>query len=649
MQIYVSPTGDDGAEGSSSAPLKTLHRAQQVVRGLPRVGDVEVVLGDGVYELDRPLAFTAADGGNGRQITWKAADGANPVISGGTEIGDWRSSDAGDGIWVADVPKGTESRQLWVNDRLASVAGVELPRDAVVFDEDGITTGQNVIPRLAELAQSARRLEIVNTGYFTNRISPVERIDGHRLVMRQPAWGNNNWGYDTLARPHAPEHARLFLLNALELLDSPGQWYLDPDVGRLHYKPRENEDMRTARVALPRLGYLVSISGSHAQPVRDLCFEGLRFSYTSWLRPSTADGYANQQSGAFLAGPLDLRPADALETCSWGCPEFETLRNEWHQIPAAVQVCAAERITFRRNIFAHLGQIGLGIGNNPDAHASGVGLGAVAVEVSENVFTDLAGGAIMAGGVCRDAHHPRMPQMANRHLVIRNNRIHKVSQDYRDNSAILSTYVDRCLILHNEITGAPYDGISIGWGWGINDPGGNPTYRIPQRAHYDWPENLIYEQPTLHRDVVVAFNRLHKIKQHFEDGGAIYNLSASPGTVIAENYIYDVPGRIALYLDEGSRYVTIRNNVVEGAGTWLYANTIDPFHPQRITINNRAVGNWHEGGRVRGEWTAYQDNLIEDDHPVEQGAWPDAARAVMDRAGIEVEAKLPDYPLAPLD
>jgi hypothetical protein len=646
MKIHVSPNGDDTAEGTADAPVRTLPRAQALVRNLPRSGDVDVVLADGTYALDRPLAFTEADGGNGRQITWRAADGAKPVISGGTEITGWRASEAGNGIWEADVSKGMESRQLWVNDRLASVASIELPRTPVTFDETGITVGDNALPELGAL--QGTRVEVENTGYFTDRISPVERIDGRRLVMRQPAWGNNNWGYDTFARPHAPQYARLFLRNDLALLRSPGQWYLDPDAGRLYYMPPHDVDMRTAKVVLPRLSHLLSISGSYLQPVRDLTFEGLRFSHTSWLGPSTADGYANQQSGAFLAGPLDLRPADALETCSWGCPEFETLRNEWNQIPAAVQVSAAERITFRRNVFAHLGQIGLGIGNNDDAHASGVGLGAVAVEVSENVFTDLAGGAIMAGGVSRDAHHPRQSQMANRNLTIRNNRIHKVSQDYRDNSAILSTYVDRCLILHNEITGAPYDGIDIGWGWGINDPGGNPTYRIPQRRYYDWHANLVYGEPTLHRDVVVAFNRLHKIKQHFEDGGAIYNLSASPGTVIAENYIYDIPGRIGLYLDEGSRHVTMQNNVVEGAGIWLKANTIDSFHPQRITINNRATGNWHDGGEIEGRWITYLDNLIEDDCPVENGAWPEEARRIMDAAGIEPTANLPDYPLAPL-
>jgi hypothetical protein len=58
----------------------------------------------------------------------------------------------------------------------------------------------------------------------------------------------------------------------------------------------------------------------------------------------------------------------------WGCIEFETRRNDWSQMPAAVQVSAAERVVFDQDVFAHLGQIALGIGNNADAHATGVGL-----------------------------------------------------------------------------------------------------------------------------------------------------------------------------------------------------------------------------------------------------------------------------------
>ena len=222
-----------------------------------------------------------------------------------------------------------------------------------------------------------------------------------------------------------------------------------------------------------------------------------------------------------------------------------------------------------------------------------------------------------------------------------------MSQEYKDNGAILSTYVDSALILHNDIADVPYDAISIGWGWGLNDVGGNPIYRTAERGYYDHPANLIYDTPTLHRNVVVAYNRIHRAKTLFEDGGAIYNLSAAPGSVIAENYISDIPGKIALYLDEGSKGVTVRDNVVDGAGKWLNDNTVKDRYPLRATYGNRAVGNWHHSFGIGGVWDAYGDNLIADDHPVQGTGWPADARRVMAAAGIEAAAGVVGYGAAP--
>ncbi len=133
------------------------------------------------------------------------------------------------------------------------------------------------------------------------------------------------------------------------------------------------------------------------------------------------------------------------------------MRNEWNQMPASIQVAAAQQVTFDDDVFAHLGQYALGIGNDADANLTGAGVATSDITVSRCVFTDLAGGAILAGGVRRDAHHPHDPRQINRQLIVRNSRIRSVSKDYRDNSAILCTYVEGAVILHNEISDVPYD------------------------------------------------------------------------------------------------------------------------------------------------------------------------------------------------
>ncbi len=641
--IAVATNGNDDGDGSPEHPYKTLERAQRAVRLLNESHDVEVVLGDGEYRITSPLVFTALDGGrNGHRVEWKAAQSAHPVISGAIAVGGWKLFDKQKSIYVAQTPVGLDSRQLWVNEQLASTARIEIPRSAVDFARDGVILKDAKYAYLASLPDQSR-MEVRATGFFTMRISPVAKINGMKLVMQEPAWENNIWGYDNIHTPYHPELAHLYLANALAFLSEPCQWYLDPAKGKLYLRPPNGVDPASMDVELPRLPVLMSIGNSLDAPVQDLAFRGIRFSYTSWLGPSTNEGYASQQSGAFLRGHAPLYPADPLADCKFGCPAFESMRNEWSQMPASIQVSAASRITFDHNVFAHLGQYALGIGNDADAMLSTVGLATSDITVTANVFTDNAGGAILAGGVKRDSHHPSDPRMINRQLVVRDNLIRSVSKDYLDNSAILSTYDAGAIILHNEISDVPYDAIDIGFGWGIQDPGGNPNYRVNMHG-YDFPQNLVYSVPTTHHDVVVAANRIHDAKRLFQDGGAIYNLSASPGTLITENYIYDNHRQIALYLDEGSRYIVVRKNVVQDTeGEWLNINTVRRAYPVRISLDNTATDNWHDSNKTGGMWTNFQNDLILNDHLITDGNWPAEAREIMKDAGIEPSAGPVEY------
>lgn len=635
--LHVAPGGSDEGDGSTAHPLRSLERAQQAVRRINGQHDVTVMLADGTYPLAAPLRFTADDGGQGGHVVrWQAAAGAHPVLSGGMAVSGWTLADKARDIWVATVPRGLDPRQFWVGGRMAQRAQVAIPRTAVAFTATGMTITDPAWRFLATLPDQSR-IEVEQTGFFTDRRAVVERIEGDTIRMQQPGWRNNLIGYDTLARTLAGDRGRLFLVNSLAFLREGGQWFVDPAAGKLYYKPRQGEDIRRLTAVLPRLESLVSIAGSYDRPVTDLAFDGIAFRHTSWLGPSSAEGYASQQSGSYLAGLIPGFPEDPIRDCSWGCWAFETMRNRWRQQPAAVQVAAAVRVTFDHAEFSQLGQIGLGIGNNPEANASGIGYGAAGVEVRRSRFTDLAGGAIMVGGVTPDAHHPPRAEMGVRNVVLSDNRIETVSQDYKEQAAILVTYATGTVVTHNDVSDAPYDGIDIGWGWGVNDPGGSGAYRTRTRGYYDQPGNIVYDTPTILRDTVVLGNRVHKVKQWFADGGAIYHLSADPGALIAKNYVYDVPGGIGLYLDEGSRYVTVRNNVIDGVGIWLNANTMDGYRPHRTTLDNAAIGNWYNGGRLNGSWDAYMDNRLIDNQKVEGSAWPAAARAVIDASGVRPE------------
>ncbi|KQZ04772.1 pectate lyase [Caulobacter sp. Root1455] len=629
----VSPRGSDAGDGSAARPFASLERARAAVRGVNAAHAVTVRLADGVYRLDAPLRFSEADGGqNGFVVRWEAAKGARPVISGGVPVVGWRRADARRDIWVADIPRGADPRQLWVNDRMARRAEVEAPRTAFAFHDWGIQILDPAWRFLAELPDQTR-LEVENTGFFTDRRARVESIRGDRILLAQPGWRNNLIGYDTFARPVSGDRARFFIANALAFVREEGDWWVDPARGRLYYKPRGGEPMAASQVVMPTLQALVSIAGAPGRPVHDLQFSGIGFQHTSWLGPSGPQGYASQQSGAYLADDVPNYPSEPIRDCSWGCWAFEAMRNHWRQQPAAVQVAAAARILFEDVEFAHLGQVALGVGNDASANLSGAGLEARSVEVVRSRFADLAGGAIMVGGVGPDAHHPSRPELAVRDIVIRDNTITKVSQVYREQAAILVTYATAPLILRNDVSETPYDGIDVGWGWGVNDPGGNTAYMSLNRGYYDQPANRVYDTPTILRDTVILGNRVHGVKRWFPDGGAIYHLSADPGALIAENHVYDVPGGIGVYLDEGSRYVTVRDNVFDGLGLWVNLNALDGAHPRRTAMDNVARGNWHNAGKANGSWSDYAANRLADNIAVDGQAWPEGARKVIDRAG----------------
>ena len=641
--IAVSPLGNDGASGTPDKPFQSLQRAQQAVRTYNAAHNVTVELASGIYRLSTPLLFTALDGGQHlHHVVWQAEPGAKPVLSGAMPVTGWKLYDDGRHIYVADVPTGVDARQLWINDKLGTRGSIEIPRGDVTFTPEGITWNDPKYDYLTKLP-GQDRLEVESTGFFTDRFSPVAKIDNREMLMKQPAWNNNIWGYDTLNSPYHPELSHLFLINSLAFISKPGDWYIDPSKGKLYLCPPAGAGIERMQVELPRVTVLMAIGNNLDAPVRELAFRGIQFSHTTWMGPATDEGYASQQSGSYLTGHAVEYPANSLTDCRFGCPAFETRRNEWSQMPASIQVAAAERITFENDIFAHLGQFALGIGNDADANIIGAGLGTSDVTITRCVFTDLAGGAILAGGVRRDAHHPHDPRQTNRSLIVSNNRIRSVSKDYRDNSAILSTYVLGAIILHNDISDVPYDAIDIGYGWGMHDPGGNANYRVTMHG-YDWKENLIYDTPTTHRDIVVASNRIHGAKKYFHDGGAIYNLSASPGTLITENYIFDNNKMIGLYLDEGSRYITVRRNVVECKECeWLNVNTVHSAYPLRISPDNTAIDNWHDGTKIGGLWTNYQNDLILNDHLAQDGNWPDEAKAVMKNSGIEPAAGPVEY------
>ena len=622
--LVVSPDGNDRNPGTAARPVATLARAQLLARGLSANSDVVVDIDGGTYHLSAPWTLTSADSGrNGHTVTWRATPGAKPVLSGGQKVNKWTLSDPAANIYVAKVPKGADSRQLYVDGALAPRAAITISRSDVQVTATGMTIVNPNLDYLATLPEQ-NRIEVESEDSFTDRYAPVQSISGTSVTMQQPAWDNNNWGYDTLAHPFAG--GSLQLENSYSFLKTAGQWYLDPQAGLLYYKAADGQSPAHHDIELPLLTSLVQITGSYSDPVTNVAISGLHFEYTTWLTPSTNVGYADQQNGSFIPSAYP-QPADFLTSCQSGCPLFEGARNGWAQMPAAVQVSAASGISFTDNTFTHLGQVGLGVGNDADATASGIGLGASDVTIHHNTFTDDSGAGVVVGGIQPDAHHPSDPAMTDKNVTITDNLVTNVAEDYKDMSGILSTYVTHADIEHNEVSDLAYDGIDVGWGWGANDAGGSQDYQ--NRGLYNYQP--IYTTPTTLSDTIVRYNLVHGTKKVFHDGGSIYNLSANPNAVIDDNYIYDNHNTVGLYLDEGSRYVSLTNNVIQDSGVWAFTNASGTNNTDDSTFTQ----NWYNTGATQVATGAPHNNVLNGNVQISGGNWPLAAQQVMYNAGIE--------------
>jgi hypothetical protein len=230
----------------------------------------------------------------------------------------------------------------------------------------------------------------------------------------------------------------------------------------------------------------------------------------------------------------------------------------------------------------------------------------------------------VVGGVRADAHHPSDQRMVNRDITVSNNRIHDLGADYRGIVSVVNTYVTNATVSHNEVYNLPYTGISIGYGWGANDAGGNNNYA--NRGLYNYQPR--YSTATTASNNRLIGNYVHDVMQQMNDGGCIYTLSWNPGALISENYCLRTNGYYGLYFDEGSKYYTATNNVFSNTGTWATANYWGGENMGNWTLTN----NWSTNGSTNVT-NGDRGNVVSGNVTVTNGSWPAGAQAVMASAG----------------
>ena len=557
-EIWISPKGSDFNDGTRQSPKATLTSALRQAREWRRTednriqGGITIYMEGGTYAFYEPFFIRPEDSGTKESPTIIRSVGDEKVIlSGGISINGWKKQGK---VWVADVPvfngRPLDFRQLWVNGKKAVRA-----RDVEDFEKmNRICSVDEKNEILYVPAVSIRRL-IDNKGNLKAKYA--------EMVLHQ-MWCVANLrirsvevqGDSAAIRFHQPEsriqfehpwprpmvttdghNSAFYLTNARELQDVPGEWYHDIDARKIYYYPREGEKMQEAEVIVPAVETLVRVEGTVDRPVCHIRFEKITFSYTTWMRPSEK-GHVPLQAGMYLTDGYRIDPKMQRNYLN------HPLDNQgWLGRPAAaVRVVAARQIDFERCRFEHLGSTGL---DYEEAVQGGVVRGCL--------FRDIAGNGLLVGSFSPAAHETHLPyNPADRREVCTQQQINncyftEIGNEDWGCLAIAAGYVGDVNIEHNEISEVPYSGISLGWGW---------TQTV----------NCM-------RNNRVHANLIHHYAKHMYDVAGIYTLGSQPKSYVTENCVHSIykPGYVHdpnhwfyLYTDEGSSFITVRDNWTEG-------------------------------------------------------------------------------------
>ncbi len=537
--LYASSTGS-GSSCSSGSPC-SLTGAQSKVESLnsDMSGNIVVELSGGIYRLSSTWNLTSADSAtNGYSITWEAAPGAAPVITGGEQVTGWTEVNDSEDIWEASLPSGVNTRDLWVNGVRANLSdGGTLP-SGTTQSSTGYTVPGDALQELSD----PTGLEFVLQGaHWIQDECGVSSVTGNStsttVTMDEPCYDEAydvSWG----AAAGLPTE----ILNAEEYLDGPNQFALNTSTNDIYFIPAGGENMSTADAEVGGLATLVQFNGTESAPVTGVNFSGVTFQDTTLGSTSgMAEIQANLEWPSITCSQ-DWNPP-AFVTPSGGASEdglpFGSCAN---LMAAAVEIHAGRNVTFSGDSFQKLGDSGITFdGGTQDSTIIG------------NSFTDIGSNGVQVGEVLN-------PNESDSNLVdsgdtVSNNFLDGVAVEYQGGVGIWSGYTASLTITHNDIENVSYSGISTGWGSGSLDT-----------------------LPSINTNNEITDNYITNTNIVEEDGGGIYNFGPQSGGVMSGNYVLNPASGHAnygVYLDMGSTGWSVDSNVVvndNGGISWAFNN-----------------------------------------------------------------------------
>lgn len=409
-EFYVSVNGNDENSGTKDAPFATVERAQKAVREVNNSmqGDIVVNILGGTYFIDKVLEFTPADSGkNGHQVIYKGEEGNMPVISGGKSLSGFTASPEYPGVYETTVSDIDRIGALYINGTrrfmakaARTVKGLKKPEkydNKEWYDahpNDQLDNHYNYHDPNTQYMFDGMYMSKEDIGFYENEkdimflwddswkthVIPVESIeacpeDSSQVIVRMKrglwdfAQKNNEWQ----GNYPAPEKG-FIMMNAMEFLDEPGEYYYNRTTSKLYYMPYDYENMASAEVIVPNTEFLMFVTGESVyNKVENVTFSGIKFSYNKWT--SWMEGFMGEQADNTRGLYDEMFEINIPYSLDYRASE-----------PYAIIMQMTDNVDFIGNHFDDLSTSALNLANGVENS-----------DIVGNAFSDLGNGAIRLG------------------------------------------------------------------------------------------------------------------------------------------------------------------------------------------------------------------------------------------------------------
>ena len=395
--IYVSPSGSDTADGSQNAPFKTLARAQEAVRAINSnmQGDIVVNIAKGEYYLEEGLQFRKEDSGkNGYKVIWKGID--RPLITGAEKVTGWTASTDHPGLYETTVDDEDRIMQIYVNGKKRYmsrsnnfVKGVVKPEQYrsvqwyADHPKDMEGDDYNWYDPETNYSYDGFYMSKNDIGFWENEddiifewerdwktqlvcvediIQDPDNADQVKVRMERGFWQILVSCNYTGQAMYPEGGVRFRILNAMELLDEPGEFYFNRATKKLYYMPVYGEDMSTAEVHIPKNDIFATIYGNdYNDCVKNIEFTGLDISY--YASDGVAEGYWGEQ-GSVVRGASGTQGVGRSGVLMYFCDNVNFYDNYFRgfDMLAINMQQGVYNCTVRGNAFSDIGDAAINIG-----------------------------------------------------------------------------------------------------------------------------------------------------------------------------------------------------------------------------------------------------------------------------------------------